>query len=239
MNKNFLVIMIVTIGAMIGLFLAFGGKKSDNTTFEGDPFAIQADDNKKGSDAKGVTVIEYGDFECPACLQSEPYVKQILSEYGDDIQFVFRHFPLSQVNPQMHPNAFAAHRAAQAAANQGKFWEMHDILYNTQTQWDRQNSGLQVADAIKAFESYATQIGLDMEKFKVDASSEAVNNYIKTQVASGSKLGITGTPSFYVNGEKIDAPQTPESYAAFKAKLDSILGDKKTNKDTAETEPQN
>lgn len=233
MNKNFLLIMGITVAAMIGLFLIFGGKESSKTTFEGDPFTIAENENEIGPVDAKVTIIEYGDFECPACLQSFPFVSQFKEEYKDRVRFVFRHFPLSQLNPQLHPNAFIAHRAAQAAANQGKFWEMHDQLYQSQNQWARTSSNLDVAAAGKLFETFAEQLELNMDQYRTDVSSEATNDFIKLQLASGSELDVTGTPSFFINGEKIDSPQNEESYAAFTAKVDELL---KANEQTAEPE---
>lgn len=236
MQKNFVVIMAIVIGLMVGLFLLFGGKESNKTTFEGDPLVIAESENSVGPNNAVVTVIEYGDFECPSCLNAFPYVQQFKAEYQDRVRFVFRHFPLSQLNPQMHPNAFIAHRAAQAAANQGKFWEMHDLLYQSQQQWSRSTSGLDVVAAAKMFESFAQQIELNIDQYRTDVESEEVNNLIKQQVASGKKLNITGTPTFFINGEKIDSPQNDESYAAFKAKVDELLKNSETKTESNNTD---
>jgi len=125
---------------------------------------------------------------------------------------VYRHFPLTQ----LHANAQAAAQAAQAAALQGKFWQMHDLLFENQNKWSGQSN----AGARGTFETYAAGLGLDMEKFKRDRDSSAVTAKIQTDLESGAASGVTGTPTFYVNGKQMPHPQ---SYEQFKQAVVSAL----------------
>ncbi len=161
--------------------------------------------------AKGsLVLVEYSDFQCPACASYYPLVKQLMVEYGMRVQFVYRHFPLSQI----HPNAASAAYAADAAGKQGKFWSMHDILFEQQKEWSART------DAPALFEQYATGLGLDLEKFKKDMQSEEVKKHVNDNVESGEKAGVDSTPSFYLDGKKI---QNPRGYAEFKALVSSAL----------------
>jgi protein-disulfide isomerase len=165
-NKQFIGVLIVVVTAVFGAFW-FSQNKSTTTTNG----TVQATNHTQGAGSKGVTLIEYGDFQCPACGFHYPMLKQVKAKYGDQIKFQFRHFPLQQ----LHPNAMAAHRAAEAAHLQGKFWEMHDILYERQNSWTRSTT------ASKVFESYAEELGLDLVKFRQDAASELVSGTINAE----------------------------------------------------------
>ncbi len=159
----------------------------------------------------GVVLMEYSDLQCPACASYYPLVKQLMVEYGMRIQFVYRHFPLERI----HPNALPAAYAADAAGKQGKFWSMHDLLFDRQKEWSPRT------DAQVLFEQYATQLGLDLAKFKQDMQSEEVKRHVRENAASGEKAGVDSTPSFFLNGKKIP---NPRSYAEFKAQVSSVLG---------------
>ncbi|HEX9679423.1 MAG TPA: thioredoxin domain-containing protein [Candidatus Saccharimonadales bacterium] len=199
MDKRFIAILIAVVAVMIGVFALSGGKSgTSNATFEGDPTQVQADDWAQGpADAK-VTLIEYGDFQCPGCAALFPALEQVKQELGNEFRFIFRHFPLTSI----HPNAMAAHRAAEAAGLQGKFWEMHNQLYQTQQVW----SG--VSNAPELFEGYAQELGLDMDKYRTDIASQTVFDQISKFQDSGNQLGLTSTPSLLLNGEVIPNPAT-------------------------------
>ncbi len=145
-------------------------------------------------DAK-VKVVEFGDFECPACAQSAPAVKQILANYSNnpDVAFVYKHYPLNSI----HPNAQIAAEAAEAAGEQGKFWEMHDILFERQKTW----SG--VTAPIEIFAGYAMELGLNVDEFRASVNQRRYTDVINTDLKDGEGAGVSGTPSFYVNGVKI------------------------------------
>lgn len=211
MDKRFAAVISVVILGLFGLLLLSGGKQEgSNVTFEGDPTVITSEDKVKGNPEAKVELIEYGDFSCPACGAIHPIVEQAIQSYQDDIVFTFRHFPLER----LHPNAVAAHRAAEAAANQGKFWEMYDLLYQRQQVWTRQGSGVSVEGAIETFKQFATELNLDMEQYQADTQSQETFNAIDLDIQSGNQLGVSGTPTFFLNGEKINNPRSYEELAA-------------------------
>jgi len=234
-DRNFMTLIVLIIVGVIGAVLVFGGESSNNGTFFGEPLEVargqadadgnvqRADHVKGGSDAK-VTLIEYGDFECPACFAFFPELQQLEAAYPDDLEVVFRHNPLSSI----HPNAFAAHRASVAADNQGMFWEMHDILYERQPAWSATQSGLDITGAATVFESYAEELGLDIEQFNADVASQATFDFIDSHLDSGSQLGVTGTPTIFINGEEVNE----RSFAELSAIVDSILAEENETEET-------
>lgn len=152
---------------------------------------------------------EYGDFQCPACAQYYPIIKQLLNDYGSQIHFIFKNFPLSQ-----HPNAKPAAYAAEAARNQGKFMEMMDLIYPNHYSWA--NS----ASAQDIFLSYAKSLNLNLDQFKKDAASSNISSKVQNEYNEGLSLGVNATPTFLVNGQKIEAPQ---GYNDFKKIIDNVL----------------
>ena len=139
----------------------------------------------QGPASARVTVVEFGDFECPWCGQEEPVVTQMLSDYAGRIRFVFKEFPLGSVHPYAEPCA----EAALAANAQGKFWPFHDTLYAHQ-------SALTRAD----LDGYASTLGLDMTQFDAALDQGTFKSAVAADVAQGKSLGVTGTPTFFVNG---------------------------------------
>ena len=157
-----------------------------------------------------VTLIEYSDFQCPACGAYYPIVKKIKDDYAKDIAFAYRHFPI----PQLHKNAKAAAYAAEAAGRQGKFWEMHDMLFEHQKEWG------ELDNPQDSFIGYATALSLDIAKFGVDAGSEDVKRKVDRDSASGVASGVNATPSFFLNEQKIENPDT---YEDFKTIIDKAV----------------
>jgi protein-disulfide isomerase len=143
-------------------------------------------DHIRGPIESPVTIVEYGDFECPYCGQAEPFVRELLREFGD-VRYVWRHLPLSDV----HPQAQLAAEAAEAAAEQGAFWEMHDLLLDHQ-------DALRPADLIR----YAEQLGLDMERFSSELREHTGANRVAEDVNSADLSGVSGTPTFFINGRR-------------------------------------
>lgn len=176
-------------------------------------------DHVTGSDANKLFLIEYGDYQCVYCSQAYPNVKTILEEYGDDLTFIFRNFPITTA----HPNARAAAAVAEAAGLQGKFWEMHDKLYESQNDW----SNLGIDQRTTTFSSYAKDMGLDLDKFTADLSSKPVSQKINFDLALGKHVGVSGTPAFFLNGEKLDDESAQSivqgDLTAIKAKLDALI----------------
>lgn len=172
--------------------------------------AISQIDHFKGSKNSKVVLIEYSDLQCPACAAYYPLVKQLAAEYGDSIAIVYRHLPLIQI----HRNAVIAAFATEAAARQDKFWEMHDKLFDTQTSWSTEN------DPLILFTNYAEELGMKPDKFQADMESEIVRQKVSIDFASGNYNGVQGTPSFFINGQKI---QNPRNYEQFKKVIDVML----------------
>ena len=156
-----------------------------------------------GKNAK-VTIVEFSDFQCPFCNRVTPTLTQIREEYGDDVRIAFKHMPLS-----IHAQAPAAHAASEAAHRQGKFWEMHDLIFANQRDL-----------SAATFEKYAQQIGLNVDQFKRDSASSDVKKRVADDLREASKLGITGTPSFFINGRYLSGAQP---FANFKRLIDEAL----------------
>ena len=158
----------------------------------------------RGSEDAAVTIIEWSDFQCPFCNRVSPTLAKIREEYGDRVRFAFKHMPLS-----IHPQAPGAHAAAEAAHRQGKFWEMHDRIFKNQRDL-----------AVETLEEYASEMGLDMDQFRRDVKAEEVSERIKEDMMQAQKLGVTGTPAFFINGKFLSGAQP---YANFKRYIDEAL----------------
>lgn len=208
MNRFWIILGIVIV-VLVGVFIAT--KPESTSKFEGDAKQVQPDDHTYGAKDAKVVLMEYGDFQCPSCGAAFPIVKEVKEEYKDKITFVYRHFPIISI----HPNAFAAARASEAASNQGKFWEMHDKLFETQQLWGQLSINQQ-----STFEGYAKELGLNVEQFKTDYESEAVASRINRDVDSATQFNVQGTPTFILNGEKIE---TPKDKAGFESVLNDAL----------------
>jgi protein-disulfide isomerase len=154
-------------------------------------------DNIFGKADSPVTLIEYGDFQCPGCGSAHPTVKKVTEKYKNQLAFVFRNFPLTSI----HPNARAASAAAEAAGLQGKYWDMHNMLYENQASWESLGAG----ERTNFFASYADDLELDAEKFKTDMAGRAATGKINFDLALGKKAGVDATPTFFLNGELIDS----------------------------------
>jgi len=166
--------------------------------------------NTAGSPGRGgpvsakVTVVEFSDFQCPFCSRVTPTLKKIEEAYGKDVRIVFKHLPL-----RMHSKAPAAHAAAEAAHRQGKFWEMHDKIFANQRQLTKAK-----------YVEYATELGLDVEKFKKDSASAEVKKKVDSDAKEAAALGVTGTPGFFINGLFLSGARPFES---FKTVIDKEL----------------
>jgi len=145
----------------------------------------RATEHVLGPDSAPVTVVEFGDFECPSCRQAHPAVQMMLSHFGKQVRFAFRHFPLREV----HPHAELAAEAAEAAGAQGKFWPYAELLFNHQSHLDNRH-----------LDSYAAQLGLDMARFENELKDNVYRQRVQEQVELGRRLSVRATPTFYVNG---------------------------------------
>ena len=156
-------------------------------------------DHAQGSAGAPVTLVEYGDYECPYCGNAYPIIKRIQGEMGPRLRFVFRNFPLNTI----HAHAGIAAQAAEAAAAQGKFWEMHDLLYEHQ-------QDLEGGDMVR----YALKLGLEIYRFESDLSGEVFAKRVSDDFRGGVRSGVNGTPTFFINGTRYNGPHDYESLKA-------------------------
>ncbi len=198
---------ILIIGLIIWGMIAAANKAAKEEANIAAADQVTATDWTKGNASSTVTVVEYSDFQCPSCGQYFPLVEKIFNDYGTHYRFVYRHFPLQQ-----HPNAVPASKASEAAGKQGKFWEMYQLLFTTQADWEG------TKDAKAFFLGYAKKLNLDTEKFSTDFDSPEAAKKIDDDYKSGIRAGVNSTPSFYINGKKIVSPQ---SYDEFKNLIDA------------------
>ena len=210
MSKTFWAI-IAAIILIFGGIIFLNKKEANAPTSNAQPTS-----HIRGAATSAVTLVEYGDFECPACGQYYPIVEQVFEKYKDKIKFQFRNLPLIQA----HQNALAAHRAAEAASNQNKFWEMYNLLYQNQVSWSTSSN------ATAMFEQYATQLGLSVQRFKTEAASAKTNDIINADIVEFKKTKQTmSTPTFFLNGELIKPKATVESFSQL---IDEALAAKKS-----------
>jgi protein-disulfide isomerase len=148
-------------------------------------------DHIQGSADAPVTLVEYGDFECPYCAAAYLIVKKVQEALGEDLRFVFRHFPLTQI----HPHAEGAAEASEAAGAQGQFWEMHDVLYENQRALDPMH-----------LPGYAEEVGLDTQRFVRELEARTYQPRVREDFMSGVRSGVNGTPAFFINGIRYDGP---------------------------------
>lgn len=210
-RQNIVKWIVIGIASVLFLglfsFLVFIGKSSKST-----PIVLSSLGQTKGPENAKVTVVEFADFQCPACKTYYPVVKETLGGLGDRVRFVYKHFPLASI----HANAIPAAKAAEAAGAQGKFFEMHDLLYDKQLEW----SELPQDAAKEKFISYAEALSVDLEKFKKDYDRDDLEEKIKKNQEEGINNGVNATPTFFVNGKKI---QNPNDSAEFKKIIEREL----------------
>ncbi len=208
-SKILIAILVAIVGGMIALFVI----ANQNTPAPvGDKTKVIRDNSHKtGSGA--IQMVEFGDYQCPACGAAHPNIQQLLKDYSGKITFYFRNFPLTQ----LHQNALAGAEAAEAAGDQGKYWEMHDKLYETQKDWS------ELSDPTDKLVSYAKDLGLDTDKFKKALSEKQFQSVIDQDLADGTAMNIQGTPTFYFNGTLYSGSS---SYAALRDQVESILAKK-------------
>jgi protein-disulfide isomerase len=196
------VVLLAAVGGSLVLLRNRGGSTANpGSTFATTPPAANTPaPNQTPNDTAGLTrpnvkvsspviIEEFGDYQCPPCGQLYPELKQIESEYGDQVKIVFRHFPLIK----MHKNALLAAHAAEAARNQNKFWEMHDRLYRNQKEW------AELDDPKPVFEGYARQLNLKLDQFNSDLQSNLIDQKIVADMQRGTSQGVTGTPTVFLD----------------------------------------
>lgn len=203
-TKAWIIFAVITVALLGGLVVLNQKDKIDVSGVDHTRIVAASEANGNiadhvfGSRDQKVILIEYGDFQCPACASAFPVLKEVKEEFKDDLTFIFRNNPLTAI----HPNARVGAAAAEAAGLQGKFWEMHDLLFQNQNQWSQASIEKRTA----FFEGYAKQIGVkDLDKFKEDLASKEVTKKIDFDLALGKKVPVQGTPTITLNGEKIES----------------------------------
>ncbi len=203
-NRAWIIFGVIVIGLFGGLI--YLGQRNTIDVSGIDQMKIQSAseisgniaDHTYGNKQAKVTLVEYGDYQCPGCGSAYQPVKSTTEKYEDQLSFVFRNFPLATI----HPNARAAAAAAETAGLMGKYWEMHDVLYENQSEW--QSAG--ASERTTIFEGYAQTIGLNAKSFRelLTSKSDTINQKISFDQALGQKAGVSGTPTFYLNGKLVD-----------------------------------
>lgn len=194
---GFVVILLLSVGAIIYFSMPRTGKTTEVMAEASTNLPpVSAADYSSGPKNAQITLIEYGDFQCPACSHYFPMITQLKKDFKDTVRVIYRNFPLTSV----HKNAQIAAQAAYAAGKQGKFWEMHDLLYENQTKWADSTTPDQI------FAQYAVQLGLDPVQFTTDMTSKEAVDFIAAQASGGEKAGVQGTPTFFLNGHLLENP---------------------------------
>jgi protein-disulfide isomerase len=190
MSKRFWMIIGVIVVIFAGIMWLSGNKDKTN----GSSTTTQPTSHLRGDTKSKVTLVEYGDFQCPVCGAFYPLVEQTYGKYKDVVRFQFVNYPLIQI----HENSVSASRAAEAASNQGKFWEMYALLFQNQKTWEHSTTVSSI------FESFASQLQLDVAKFKKDYVSAETNARINADKSAFNKTGMrAATPTFTLNGKQI------------------------------------
>ncbi len=217
MDRRFLGIL----AAIIIIFVAiFAVSQHSNDGSNGGSGNAKPTSHIEGQGKAGVTLVEYGDYECPVCYSYYQPLKQVYDQFSSQIYFQFRNLPLTQI----HPNAFAGARAAEAAGLQGKYWQMHDLLYQNQdptgaSGWVASNNPLN-----DYFVKFASQLGLNINKFKDDYSSGQVNDAINADLDAFAKTGqAQATPTFFLDGEYVDNSRLVDNNGVSVSKFAAII----------------
>lgn len=218
MDKRFLSILGALTVIFIGIFIVSQHSSNNSGT---DSNGAQPTNNIEGKGAKGVTLIEYGDYQCPVCGKFYQPLKQVFAANSQDIYFQFRNLPLVSI----HKNAFSGARAAEAAGMQNKYWQMHDKLYDNQDPTGK-TGWVGSSDPLSFFATFAQQIGLNVNQFKTDYASSKVNDAINADLEAFKKTGQEqATPAFFLEGKALDSTQLldPQTGAVSVAKFNQLI----------------
>ena len=207
-----IVLAVIVIGGAVWFALSVGGKQQQSAPpAAGTEQLVRADSHRLTTPAvEKAQLVEFLDFECPSCGSIHPVVEELKAEFGDRITFVHRHFPLS-----MHPNSGQAALAAEAAGQQGQYQQMANRLFETQSQW----AGSQQSQA-PLFRSYAEELGLELALYDAAVADQQTEERVLADIADGKALGVRGTPTFFLNGEKL----VLSTKADFRQKLADAVG---------------
>jgi protein-disulfide isomerase len=200
-------LIVLGLGAIVlGVYAVIAAPKAIDATALLAP--VSASDWKRGGEGARAVLVEYSDFQCPACKYFYGMVKQLEKEEGNKMQVIYRHYPLQQ-----HQFSKTAAVAAEAAGKQGKFWEMHDMLFERQDEWSKSENIAQ------SMVGYATLLGLNIGQFQADVQSPELTAKVENSIAEGNTQKILGTPTFYLNGVKAEF----RSYEEMKAAVEKVI----------------
>lgn len=203
---------VVVLALIIwGLIVAMHKENGAAGTAGGTPMPITTLDHVRGPENAPVTIIEYADYQCPGCAAFHPIVERLIFNASTTVRFVTRHFPLAQ-----HRNAIVAAQAAEAAGLQGKYWDMGALLFDTQKSWENLTS----TQAQDLFRGYAERLKLDLARYDADVKDPAIKAKIDADRADGVKIGVNGTPTFFINNKAIS---NPRDYESFKTLVDEAV----------------
>lgn len=221
MNKKAWIVFAIIVISLLGSMVYLSNSKKlniDDITKDQHSRIIGSEkrngeisDHVRGNKDAKVTVIEYGDYECGPCKSFESTIDDLHNRYKDRVAFVYRNFPIAS----SHPNARAAAATVEAAGLQGKYWEMHSLIYDRQDDWSK----AQPKDRSSIFLQYAKQMGLDIDKFNKDIAKDEITKKIDFDIALGNKHGVDATPTIFVNGEKLNLKTTSDLEEAIKKYL--------------------
>ena len=199
-KKNILLAIGGVAATFIFLFFVYKLTNTPAKTEFPEINVVKPEDHKKWNAKSKNILVEYSDYECPACNSLHNFLKELEKTATPDAQLVFRYFPLYQI----HPQAFNAAYAAEAASIQDRFWEMSDLLFSNQAQWSK------LTQPESYFIDLAKKLNLNLDKFKFDMSSQAVKDRVQSDLSEGEKIGINSTPSLFLNGKKVDVTNNDE-----------------------------
>jgi len=211
-SKTLLILGIITLFIFVGgifFFTKEDQSQPENSTPVDSSVLYKSHNKQTSNQEKPIQIIEFGDFQCPACAGINPTLKKVISDREQDINFIFRHFPLPQ-----HKNAMISSLAVEAAGEQGKYWEMYNKIFENQDNWSESDNAKEI------FINYAKELTLDDAKFTQDLDKEELKARINTDMKDAQALGINSTPTFFVNGIKLSRPP---SYSTFIEIIDQEL----------------
>jgi protein-disulfide isomerase len=211
-------VIVLIVLAGIGYGLVWLASKQPSVPGTGQTIVneVRSNDWVTGNPSSSVILVEYSDFQCPACGAYFPVLQQLEKDFAKDVAFIYRPYPLTSI----HPNALPAAIAAEAAGRQGAFWPMHDLLYTNQAKW----SGL--LSTKSTFIEYAKELKLNVDQFTADLGLKELRTKIDNGIAEAGRLQLPGTPTFFLNGVQI---QNPRNYAEFKSLLSKTIAGSTTN----------
>jgi len=205
--------LVITLGLVFGvgwvlsnMFSSTSGPSAPGMTVDQSQLMSDTAQAKGATQSAQFTIVEFSDFQCPACAATEPALSALVEQYPDKVRLVYRHFPLISI----HPNAMLAARYAEAAGQQGKFWEMHDGLFATQMEW----SDLSNEEAREYFLSLGDQLSLDRTLLSAAADSDEIVNLVNSDLRTAEQLQLTFTPSIFLNGELMDVAEIQQAILA-------------------------